>query len=79
MCNYSNIFKKLCNCNENNNINYKPYEYDNLIKSIPFKQALKMFEKDIEEMKIFLSEYGLEEKAIDATCKIWKNHVIAIG
>ena len=76
MSNYSEILKKLCHCGENDNISYKLYENGNIIQSIPFKKALKMFEKDIEEMKSFLSEYGLEEKAIESTCKIWKNHIV---
>lgn len=76
MSNYSETLKKLCHCGENDNISYKLYENGNIIQSIPFKKALKMFEKDIEEMEIFLSEYGLEEKVIEATCKIWRKHIV---
>lgn len=76
MSNYSEILKKLCHCGENDNISYKPCENGNIIQSIPFKKALKMFRKDIEEMEIFLSEYGLEEKVIEATCKIWRKHIV---
>lgn len=76
MVEYSEILKKLCSCGENDNINYKPYEAGHIVRSIPFKKALKMFEKDIEEMKVFLSEYGLEKKAVESACKIWKSHIV---
>lgn len=76
MTNYSQILTKLCHCGENDNINYRPYEAGRVVESIPFRKALQMFEKDIEEMKIFLNEYGLEEKAVESTCKIWKNHIV---
>ena len=76
MCEYSEILKSLCNCNENDNINYRPYESGYSVQSIPFEKALKTFEKDVKEMEIFLSEYGLEEKAIESTCRIWKSHIM---
>lgn len=60
------------------NINYKPYEYGSLVESVPFKKAVEMIEKDIQEMVEFLSGYGIEdeEKAKDGTFKIWKNHLV---
>lgn len=76
MCKYSEILKELCNCKENDNINYMPYPSGNIVQSIPFKNALKMFRKDIEEMKGFLNEYNLKEKAVEAVCKIWKKHIV---
>lgn len=76
MINYSQILIKLCHCKENDNINYRPYEAADVVESIPFRKALKMFEKDIEEMKIFLCEYGLAEKTIESVCKIWESHIV---
>ena len=76
MYNYSEILKTLCNCNENDNINYRPYSSGNIVQYIPFKKAFEMFKKDIEEMDAFLKEYGLEGKAVEATCKMWKNHIV---
>lgn len=73
----SDILMELCCCKANDSINYKPYRYSPEVLSIPFKVALRKFLKDVEEMRIFLSDYEADpEKDIEATTKIWKEHVV---
>ena len=78
MNDYSEILKKLCNCSENDNIKYRPYEHSRTIQNIQFRDALKMFKKDVEEMKTFMAGCGVEdeEKAMQCTCSIWKKHIV---
>lgn len=72
------FLKSFCKCDENCNIDYKPYECGAVVESIPFKKALEKFISDFEEMKEFLSGYGIsdEMKVFESTCKIWKEHIV---
>ena len=63
---------EVCHAGENDNINYKPYEYGNLVQSIPMRKAVEMVEEDIEEMKEFLKPYHLEDKARCVVYKLWR-------
>ncbi len=74
------FLKSICKCDDTCNINYKPYEYGSLVESIPFKNALEKFITDFEEMKNFFNQYGVDDpddlKSFDATCSIWKKHLV---
>lgn len=70
------FLKEICHADENDNINYKPYEYSNVIKSIPMRRAVEMVKKDIEEMKEFFTPYHLEDKAQCAVYKQWRKKLV---
>ena len=67
---------EVCHAGRNDNINYKPYEYANVIHSIPMIKAVEMVEKDIEEMKEFLKPYHLENKAQCAVYQNWRKKLV---
>lgn len=67
---------EVCHAGENDNINYKPYEYGNLVQSIPMRKAVEIVERDIKEMKKFLSPYHLESKAQCAVYKQWRKKLV---
>lgn len=67
---------KECHACENDNINYKPYEYGFQIQSISMRKAVEMVEKDIEEMKEFLKPYHLENKAQCAVYQNWRKKLV---
>lgn len=69
-----------CKCGENDNINYKPYEHGSFVQSMHIDKAVEMLKKDIEEMHVFLSAYGIteKEKAIEGTFRIWKRHLVIL-
>lgn len=62
----------------NCNINYRIVEGGRLIESIQFSEAVKRFLRDYEEMKELFSEYGIEEKAYEATARIWYKHIVVL-
>lgn len=68
--------KKASNNDGNSCVNYKPYEGGNLIVSISFMEAVEKFMQDFEEMKIFASSFGIENKAFDMTCSTWMKHIV---
>ena len=70
------FIKKASNNDGNSCVNYKPYEYGNLIESISFMEAVEKFMQDFEEMKIFASSFGIENKAFEMTCSIWREHIV---
>lgn len=70
------FLKEICHADENDNINYKPYEYSNVVESIPMREAVEKVKKDIEEMKEFLTPYHLEDKAQCAAYKQWRKKLI---
>ena len=70
------LLKEVCCADEDDNINYKPYEHANVIQSIPMSKAVEMVEKDIEEMKEFLIPYHLEAKAQFAVYKLWREKIV---
>lgn len=72
------FLKEVCHVDENDNINYKPYEYSNIIQSIPIRKAVEMLNKDIEEMKEFLSPYHLQSKAQWAVYKLWRKKLVVL-
>lgn len=58
-------------------INYKPYENSLLILTLSAEEANKKFIEDLQEMEDFFKGYGLDaEKALYATEKIWKKHLV---
>lgn len=58
-------------------INYKIYENSPLIITMSATEANKKFTEDLQEIKDFFKEYGLDaEKALYATEKIWKKHLV---
>lgn len=67
---------EVCHADENDNINYKPYEYGHLVQSIPMRKAVEMVERDIKEMEKFLSPYHRESEAQCAVYKIWKKKLV---
>ena len=62
----------------NCSINYKPYEYGNLVQPISFAAAVEKFMEDFKEMHTFLQSFGIEdlEKVFDCTCRIWEKHIV---
>lgn len=69
---------RVCKNDGTSNVNYRYVEYSNITHSLNFEKALNMLKSDIEEMKKFLSAYGIndEEKAIQATYDIWLKHLV---
>lgn len=67
---------KECHADENDNINYKPYEYGSVVQSIPIRRAVEMLNKDIEEMEEFLSPYHLQSKAQRTVYKQWRKKLV---
>lgn len=59
---------------DNFGVNYRPYKYGCLVKTISLREAVEMLEKDIAHLREFLSEYGIEEKAAEETFAYWKEH-----
>lgn len=56
-------------------INYRPYEYGHCVISIPFAEAVKMIEQDIEEFTELFQAYDIvpaRENAADAVYKLWR-------
>ncbi len=71
------FLKDICQHDGNACVNYKIYEYGNLIESLPFSKAVEKFMTDFEEMKIFAEAYNLDEnRAFEMTCSIWKKHIV---
>ena len=62
----------------NCNINYRVVEGGRLIESIPFPEAVKRFLRDYEETKELFLGYGIEEKAYEATARIWYKHIVVL-
>lgn len=62
---------------ESDSVNYKYYEGSNVVNTIPVKEAIEMLNNDIKETIDFTLSYGLtEEKATEATYKIWEKHLV---
>ena len=68
---------RLCSCGENDSINYKPYENGRLVESISVSEAVKIIEKDAEE----LHGLGLltDDQCVDGARRIFKNHVVVFS
>ena len=62
---------------ESDSVNYKPYEYSNLVYPISVKKAIENLEIDIKEMIDFTLSYGMTaDQATEATYKVWKKHLV---
>lgn len=70
------FLKEFTGGNTDCNINYRIVEGGSFIESIPFSEAVKRFLKDYEETKEMFREYGIEEKAYEATARIWYKHIV---
>ena len=64
----------LCNCGENNAINYKPYEAGRLVKSISVDEAAAIIEQNTKE----LQEIGLltDDQCVEGARNIFKKHLV---
>lgn len=72
------FLKTFCKCDEDSNINYKPYEHGAFVESISFSDAVRKFMSDFEDMVSFLSDYGISDnmKIFETTCNMWKKHLV---
>lgn len=77
MSDHKEIFKNLCRCTEDGTVYYRPYEYGRIVETKPFDEALKEFEDDIKKMEDFFISYDVNpDYAVEATCKIWRTHLV---
>lgn len=63
----------ICHCEENDAINYKPYEAGRLVKSISVNEAAAIIERDTNE----LQEVGLltDDQCVEGARNIFKKHL----
>lgn len=61
---------------DNFGVNYRIIEDRPLVETISIDKAVEIFNRDLEEMRVFLGQYGHKDKAFEATCKIWDKHLV---
>jgi len=68
---------RICNNDGESTVYYRPYPYASYTEILTFEKALSMLNADIQEMKHFLSAYGIgtEENAHKAAYHIWEEHI----